>query len=210
MGTELQTRAPRRSPTEDPDQRVLLHGARWEDYERLLEIRGESARPRIIFLAGELELMSPSHSHEELKKTVARLVEAYADEFEIDLSGAGSWTLKSRPLERGLEPDECYYLLDPAAPRAAPDRPTLAIEVIWTSGGIGKLEVYRGLGVREVWFVRYDGLRVFMLEDAGYREVLPARSLLLPNLDLSKLLEIALALPQPVAVRTWRRWLRGE
>ena len=30
--------------------------------------------------------------------------------------------------------------------------PGLAIEVVWTSGGIDTLEIYRRLGVGEVWF----------------------------------------------------------
>ncbi len=43
--------------------------------------------------------------------------------------------------------------------REAPD---LAIEVIWTSGGIDKLESYRGLGVGEVWFWREGRMEVFV------------------------------------------------
>ena len=53
----------------------------------------------------------------------------------------GSWTIRSRPKERGLEPDECYILGDPGARK----RPDLAIEVEWTRGLVDKVEVYRGL-----------------------------------------------------------------
>lgn len=62
----------------DVDQRVFLHGVSWQDYERLLSIRGDESSPRIAYLAGEIELMSPSRSHERLKKLIARLVEAFA------------------------------------------------------------------------------------------------------------------------------------
>lgn len=52
--------------------------------------------------------------------------------------------------ERGAEPDECYVFgEDPD-----PERPDLAIEVIWISGGMNKLEIYRALGVAEVWHWR--------------------------------------------------------
>jgi len=44
-----------------------------------------------------------------------------------------------------LEPDECYLVGD--QDKSAPD---LAIEVIGTSGGIDKLEIYRRLDVGEV------------------------------------------------------------
>ena len=45
----------------DPDTTdhfVYLHGD-WDDYERLLTMRGESAVPRITYLEGLIELMSP-------------------------------------------------------------------------------------------------------------------------------------------------------
>jgi hypothetical protein len=43
------------------------------------------------------------------------------------------------------------------------DRPDVAIEVVWSSGGINELEVYRKLGVREVCFYERGTLRFFTL-----------------------------------------------
>ena len=43
-------------------------------------MRGESSATRVTYLEGELELMSPSFDHETLKKTLGRLIEAYAEE----------------------------------------------------------------------------------------------------------------------------------
>ena len=95
-------------PPTDIDQRVYLGGTLWADYERLLAVRGESAVPRITYLAGEIELLSPSTRHEWLKKVLARLVETWSEEAEVPLNGYGSWTVKRADRERGLEPDECY------------------------------------------------------------------------------------------------------
>ena len=50
------------------------------------------------------------------------------------------------------------------------DRPDIAIEVIWTSGGIDKLEVYRKLGVRELWYYERGTLRFFALRGERGRE----------------------------------------
>jgi Uma2 family endonuclease len=50
------------------------------------------------------------------------------------------------------------------------DRPDIAIEVIWTSGDIDKLEVYRKLGVREVWYYERGTLRFFALRGERGRE----------------------------------------
>jgi Uma2 family endonuclease len=69
------------------DQRVVLHGVSWDDFESLLAIRGESAAVRVTYLEGELELMSPSQDHEAIKTLLARLLEAYAEDRDIDLNG---------------------------------------------------------------------------------------------------------------------------
>jgi Uma2 family endonuclease len=61
------------------------------------------------------------------------------------------------------------------------DRPDIAVEVIWTSGGIDKLEVYRKLGVREVWFYERGTLRFFTLREERYAGI--ERSELLPGAD---------------------------
>ncbi len=80
--------------THQADQRVLLRAASWADYQRLDQLRGESAAPRLTFLHGALELMSPGFPHETDKKTLARIIEAWADLTGVELTGAGSWTLK--------------------------------------------------------------------------------------------------------------------
>lgn len=187
--------------TGDSDQRVFLHGLGWADYERLLEMRGESAGVRISYLEGEIELMSPSRSHERLKTMIARLLEAYAEEKNVTLNGFGSWTIKSEPDERGAEPDECYSL---GPPGGAPD---LAIEVVWTGGGIDKLEVYRKLGVREVWIWQRERMSVHALRDRRYEPV--ERSELLPALDLDHLLTFVDTEDQTAAVRRYRAAVRG-
>src|SRR4051794_11112137 len=92
----------------DTDQHVILRGMTWKDFEVLLAIRGDRAGVRMYYLEGEIELMSPTRSHEAIKKMIGRLLEAYADEEGLELNGFGSWTLRNAPRERGAEPDECY------------------------------------------------------------------------------------------------------
>jgi Uma2 family endonuclease len=146
------------------DQRIVLQGVAWTDYQRLLDLRGERSVPRLTYLGGELELMTPSLDHEWLKKRLARLIEAYAELSAIPLEGFGSWTLRSELLRRGAEADECYLLGPLSGP---PDLPDFAIEIVWTRGGIDKLEVYRGLGVPEVWIWQDRQLRFYALGDDG-------------------------------------------
>jgi Uma2 family endonuclease len=187
------------------DQRVILRGATWKEYEVLLAMRGESAVPRITYLKGALELMNPSRNHEQDKTLLARLLEAYADELGIDLFGIGSWTLKNEEAERGAEPDECYSI----GPVTDDDVPALAIEVVKTRGGISKLEVYRGLGVGEIWFWKHGRMTVFVLEADQYVEVGASR--LLPAVDLSLLAELVnRGGSQFEAVRELRRRVRAR
>jgi Uma2 family endonuclease len=185
----------------EEDQRIFMRGVTWSEYECLLAIRGDRAGLRIAYLKGDLEIMSPSIDHEVIKKTIARLLEAYAEERGIDLNGYGSWTIKSAPKERGVEPDECYIL---GIERK--ESPDLAIEVVWTHGGLDKLEIFRGLGVREVWFWRDEVIEVYELRGGAYS--LAPRSGLLPELDLAFLASFLDRPSQTQAVREFRAALR--
>ena len=145
---------------ESIDQRVYLHDIDWQGYEALLALRGEQCGARVTYLQGELELMAPSINHELCRKTLARLLEAYAEERGIELNGYGSWTVKNADKKRGFEADECYVV---GLRNELPDLPDIAVEIVWTSGGIDKREGYRGLGVPEVWFWKKGTLQFFLL-----------------------------------------------
>jgi Uma2 family endonuclease len=184
------------------DHRVTLHGVTWDQYEALLAIRGDTAGVRMAYLEGELELMSPSRSHESIKKVLARLLEAYGEERGLELNGFGSMTLRNQPKERGVEPDECYEL---GGPKEFPD---IAIEVVWTSGGLDKLDIYQAFGVREVWIWREGRIEIHALRSGQYERI--AQSELLPELDLAKMAELAESSNQTQAVRDFRASLRGK
>jgi Uma2 family endonuclease len=109
------------------------------------------------------------------------LVEAWCLERGVEFGAYGSWTLENKESERGVEPDECYVF---GADQSA-QRPDLAIEVIWTWRGIDKKEIYRKLGVREIWFWRQNRITVHALRGESYEEI--ARSEVLPGIDLVQL-----------------------
>ncbi len=184
----------------DPDNRVFLHQVSWEQYEAILAIRGDDPSPKLMYLDGELELMSPSRTHEWVKTTLARLLEAWADERGVAIEGYGGMTMRRRRRMRGLEPDECYVV---GEPKKTPD---LAIEVIWTSGGIEKLDIYRGLGVREVWRWEDGVIEVWVLRGGAY--VRRPASAVLPDVDLALLARLLEEPTQTAAVRQLRATLR--
>jgi Uma2 family endonuclease len=184
----------------DPDQRVILGGIDWWQFETFLAIRGDSAGVRVSYLEGELEIMSPSRTHEWRAKLISRLLEAYADETGLVFEGYGSLTLRNAPKLRGIEPDECY------AVGAAKEFPDLAVEVMWTPGGIDKLDVYRGLGVREVWIWKKDELKAYALRGGAYVEI--AESVVIPGLAPSFIAGFLDCETQTEAVRKMRAALR--
>jgi Uma2 family endonuclease len=148
-----------------------------------------------------MELMSPSRDHERLKSYIGCLVEAYAMHRGIDLSPYGAWTLRNAPKASGLEPDECYII---GADQRA-ERPDLAIEVQWTSGGIDKLEIYRRLGVPEVWVWREGALEVYVLNAAAYERA--SESVQLPGIDVPLLTSLLDNRTYPTAMQAVRAFL---
>lgn len=200
------TRRPSETPG-DPrtvDQRVTLHGISWEQYEAFLAMRGESTALRVTYLDGELEIMSPSTFHELDKKKLARLIEAWADASGTPLEGTGAWTIMKRSERRGAEADESYVLLAGDRTMQDVEHPDFAIEVVWTSGGIDTLEVWRGLGVPEVWFWEDGELRFYHLADDGSGYVRRDSSTLLPDLDTALIVECMAEETQTAAVRKLR------
>ncbi|MDX2091110.1 MAG: Uma2 family endonuclease [Kofleriaceae bacterium] len=165
------------------DERVVMHGVSWEAFESIVAVRRGRARPRFAYLAGALEIMSPSRTHEIMRKRFAAVIEAYLHARRIPFEGAGSWLIKQAPEEAGLQPDECYIFGD-----FSKDRPDLAIEVVWTSGGVDKLEIYRRLGIPEVWMWIKGAIRVFVIDGGGFVE--RNQSACVPSFDFAVVLEL--------------------
>ena len=101
----------------------------------------------------------------------------------------------------GIEPDECYVF----GTVASPERPDLAIEVVWTSGGVNKLEIYRRLGVREVWFWRRGKLTAHHLRGDSYAE--SGESQVMPGLNLAELVGFVDRPTASQAIREYRDFL---
>jgi Uma2 family endonuclease len=187
----------------EEDQRVVMRGMSWQDFEALLAIRGDRAGVRMYYLDGEIEIMSPAKIHEGRKTTLARLLEIWALETGAALNGFGSWTLKNEIREAGAEPDECYIVGE--TDKGVPD---LVIEVEWSrTTGLAKREIYGRLAIRELWTLKNDGkLMIQSLEKGKWTE--RSISKVLPKLDVAWLCGFLAIEPQSKAVRTLRDSLR--
>jgi len=185
------------------EQRLVLEGVTWQQYEALVTLfMNQFPALRMTYLEGSLELMTTSPEHERLKTIIARLIEAFAEELDLDLNGYGSATFRQEAAARGLEPDECYCL---GELQAVPD---IALEIALTSGGIDKLKVYQGLGVKEVWFWEKQQLSLYGLTETGDTYEALERSQLLPKLDVALLASYVESSRQTQAVKAYRQALR--
>ncbi|MEO6772880.1 MAG: Uma2 family endonuclease [Kofleriaceae bacterium] len=190
---------PSRSVAITDDSRILLRGVAWSTY---VVLRDEPAdmHLRMTYLQGELEIMSPGMRHEVFAVQIARLLELFCHVRGIDLYGFGGATYREKPRARGLEPDRCY----------ARDRvkkyPDVALEVIVTSPLLDKLEVYRGLGILEVWVFEAGRFTIHRLRADRYVTI--GASEVFPEVDLARIAHYAAQPNQPQALRDFEAELR--
>ena len=202
----------------DSGRRLVLGCVSWEQYELFLEALGDR-RIRTTYDRGIFEIMSPLARHESYKRWIGRLLEMLTFELGIPIRSAGSTTFRRAVAERGLEPDECYYLLNEARLRGKIDidlevdpPPDLAIRVDITHSSVPRMPVYAGLGVPEVW--RFDGsdLRSHLLQADG-TYLVSDRSFNIPQLRPEELLPF-LSRAEATDETTWLRdfvdWVRVE
>ena len=165
------------------EQRLLVHNVSWKDYVILRDVL-DGPSPRMTYLRGALELMSPSPEHELWKKNIARLVELFAHKRRIDLRAYGSTTFRKEAKERGVEPDECY-VIGKKLVEVPGEVPEIVLEVIRTSPLLDELAVYAGLGIPEVWLFRDGTFTVHALDATSGRYAVRTTSAFLPELDLA-------------------------
>src|SRR5437016_2292660 len=91
------------------EQRVVLYDVSWATYELLLTDHLDSSSPRFTYDRGTLEIMSPSNKHERINRSLALMVEVIAEERQLEWDNHGSTTFRRKDLERGFEPDSCFY-----------------------------------------------------------------------------------------------------
>ena len=162
------------------EQRLVLYGISWQQYETLRQTLEEVPGTRLTYLDGTLEIMTPSPEHEDRKTTIGDLLSVYLTQKRIRFYHRGSPTLKNQDTARGKEPDDSFNL------ETKKDVPDIAIEVIVSSGSLDILAVYQGLGVPEVWLWN-NQLSIYHLRSQGYEQI--SKSELLPELDLALLVK---------------------
>ncbi|MEH2201644.1 Uma2 family endonuclease [Nostoc sp.] len=183
---------------------LLFEGLTWREFKAVQQLLDRPGY-RLSFLYGVLEIRRmPGEAHETVKKRIAALLELYLLLAGFDFTPTGSMTLESEVGAVKREADESYKL--------APDRvrPDLVIEVVFTSGGIDKLEAYKRLLIPEVWFWEDGVLEVYHLRKEGdalhYERV--SNSEEVKGIDLDLLLRCINIVNHVDAIKTFQQALQ--
>lgn len=200
------------------ETRIILQGVRWQTYQALVLDLAQAQGKRLTYNQGILEIMTPLPEHEVNKRLLGRIVETATEVLGVEIYSLGSVTLSREDLQRGIEPDECYYITHETAMRgklsfdlSVDPAPDLAIEVDITSSSLDRLEIYAAMGVMEVW--RFDGqaLLIYVLREGVYER--REHSDLFPVLATSDLLAFVRKRGQVgenALLREFRQWLRDR
>jgi Uma2 family endonuclease len=201
-----------------PPQRLLLRDVSWQTYRTLGGLFVNRPGLRITFDRGSVELMVTSPEHEKYKKRLSRFLETLAEEFGLPLETAGNMTFQREDLDRGLEPDDCFWIAHESAVRGRtawdPDRdppPDLALEVEVSRSALNRLAIYAALRVPEVWWFDGETLRVELLQpDGTYRTADHSPTFpVVPVGEVGRFLELNDAADYLGTVRAFREWVRS-
>jgi len=187
-----------------------------ETYQALLDDLGDR-RIRLTYDRGNLEIMAPQFRHESYAGVLGQLVKVLAGAAKVRVKSAWSTTFRREDLERGLEPDRCFYIRNLGAvlgkleiDLGTDPPPDLAIEIDITSSCLDRLGVSAALGVPEVW--RFDGeqFEVLLRRDAGGYDRAEASPTfpVLPVAEVAALLHEVVALDDATQERRVRAWVR--
>ena len=199
-----------------PEQRVLLNNVSWKTYERLLMDLNDSCAPRLTYDRGTLEIMSPSSEHERYNRTIAQIVEELAVEMNLDFDSLGSTPFKRDDLDRGFEPDSCFYIQNVTSIRrkkridlAVDPPPDLIIEIDITSTSLDRFSIFAAVAVVEIWRFNGSRLTIHELKSGTYEE----RDTSLAFTDISAaeitaLIKDSERITRPEWVRRLRQWIR--
>lgn len=162
------------------DQRLVYGGITWQQFKLIQAGFGESPGVRLSYYNGAIEILMPGREHEVFSRLIGFLIGLFCLENNIEFEPTGSMT-QEREGEVSVQADESYCF---GASKPIPD---LALEVVFTSGNLNKLQRYQALGVLEVWFWT-DGLfSLYHLRDDRYEKISRSEIPELATLDIDLL-----------------------
>ncbi|MEM9163004.1 MAG: Uma2 family endonuclease [Cyanobacteria bacterium P01_F01_bin.4] len=203
-------------PNLQTTQRVTLEGISWQTFQVMLQEMGDHRAARLAYDAGILEITMPSSLHEIISRLLDRIVVALTEELDLKIKAYGSTTLTREDLEKGIEPDSCYYIqrADQLVTRKldlsiAPP-PDLAVEFDITSSSKRRFSIYRQLQIPEVWrYTQNKGVIIYKFHQGEYleSETSPTFSMITGKV-ITRFLNLSDTEDDNGMIRSLRQWLR--
>ncbi len=179
------------------DQIVVMHDVGWSGYSAVLKARGDRCRPKIIYLDGDVSLVSPAYSHERLADRLGLIVKEIVVALRLPCISTRSTTFRRKKRGGGGEADESFYLANAERIRGRKELqlrrdppPDLVVEAVNTHAADESVEVWRRFRVPEVWVCDGRELVILVLQDDG-QYATSATSATFPFLPAAEILEWA-------------------
>ncbi len=199
------------------EQHLLLSDISWQSYVTIGNALSDRPALRLTFDRGNLEFMTTSPKHEIYKKWLSRFIDILAEEFNQPTTSAGNMTFQKEDLERGVEADDCFWIINEPAmrgkltwdPKIDPP-PDLGLEIEISRSVLNRLDIYAALRVLEVWC--FDGMafRIHRLQaDGTYKQM--EESQFFPKVPLGELVRFFGLIESTDALticRQFREWVR--
>ena len=158
----------------DNESRIVIPCVSWDDFLAIAKVLDASPGTKVAYDRGFFEIMTTSYRHEHYKKFLAMFIETVLEELGISFKPAGSSLWRSKAANRGVEPDESYYLSKSArinlasfAENDEPPPPDLVVEIDISPSKLDRPAIYAALKVAEVWRFDGDNLRIDRLARTG-------------------------------------------
>ena len=179
----------------DEQVSVILSNVDWETYDQFVqETMDIIVNPRFYFEKESLLIMPVMAEHESINRVIASVVDILTEEFQINSRSLGSSTYQREDIEKGFEPDSCFYFENESKIRGVKrldmtihPAPDLIIEVDITSLSTNRQSIFAAFGIPEIW--RFDGeiMQILRLENDKYTQI--QHSLALPKVTSERLTE---------------------
>lgn len=158
------------------EEHIILRGVSWKTYEALMEEHENQSAPRFTYNKGNLEIYMPPQKHEKKAEFLGDIVKTIAEEREIETLSIRSTTFKKDDLEKGVEPDGCFYLqsydqvFGEEKINLEQFPPDLVIEVDIFSHSINRFPIYAEFKVPEIWRYSDDQVKIYLFDGENYIE----------------------------------------
>ncbi|MFQ5731832.1 MAG: Uma2 family endonuclease [Planctomycetaceae bacterium] len=198
-------------------QYLLLHDVDWDDFRSFERMVDDQPGHRLTYDRGRLEYMTLSHLHEFAKMVMHGLFAVLTEEFDVPRKSGGSTTFRREDLDRGFEPDQCYYVENEPQVRGKDELdltvdppPDVLIEIEITRSALDRLGIFAAMGIPEVWCTDGEQLRFLQLADSGEYEEQPQRRHF-PSIrgsDIASFLQKRKQLDERTLLKSFREWVR--